>query len=431
MDDAKKLSPAIAGDSPHQRQGCAATYRINGAVYVAAVETLRKHGSFLTADVRGFVMSAERSVDIDSPIDLQIAETILRNRAVPQLEIGGRAIGPGQRCFIIAEAGVNHNGDLELARRLVDVAADAGADAVKFQTWITEKICKPAAQKADYQDRTCPGDDDQFAMLKRIELPYAWHPELKARAEQRGLVFLSTPDEFESAKFLCGLGVPALKVGSAEVTNLPHLEQLARLGKPLIVSTGMATLEEVARAVDVIRGATSQPLALLHCVSAYPAPEEEMNLGAIASLRQAFGVPVGLSDHTTGTTAAAMGVALGMCILEKHLTLDRNMPGPDHAASSDPAEFAALVRMVRKAEAMLGSGEKRTMPSEASTRQAVVRNLFYAAPLTAGQRVEPQHFEALRCGQPGLPVSAAAGLAGRVLRRAVTAGQPVAETDFQ
>ena len=268
-------------------------------------------------------------------------------------------------------------------------------------------------------------------MLKRIELPYAWHPELKARAEARGLVFLSTPDEIQSARFLCSIGVPAIKVGSAEVTNLPHLEQLARLGKPLIVSTGMATLEEVARAVAAIRGATSQPFALLHCVSAYPAPEEEMNLSAIAALRRAFGVPVGLSDHTTGTTAAVIGASLGMNILEKHLTLDRNMPGPDHAASSDPAQFADLVRMVRKAEAMLGSGEKRLMPSEANTRQVVSRTLLYAAPLAAGQRVEETDFEALRCGLPGLPPDAVAGLVGRVLRRPVGRGDVVAEADFQ
>ena len=289
----------------------------------------------------------------------------------------------------------------------------------------------PGAKKAEYQDRTCPAAADQFAMLKRIELPYAWHPELKARAEARGLVFLSTPDEIQSARFLCSIGVPAIKVGSAEVTNLPHLEQLARLGKPLIVSTGMATLEEVARAVAAIRGATSQPFALLHCVSAYPAPEEEMNLSAIAALRRAFGVPVGLSDHTTGTTAAVIGASLGMNILEKHLTLDRNMPGPDHAASSDPAQFADLVRMVRKAEAMLGSGEKRLMPSEANTRQVVSRTLLYAAPLAAGQRVEETDFEALRCGLPGLPPDAVAGLVGRVLRRPVGRGDVVAEADFQ
>jgi len=347
------------------------------------------------------------------------------------IPIGNKHIGPGRPCFIIAEAGVNHNGDLSLARRLVEAAAAAGADAVKFQTWVTEKICRPGAKKAAYQERSSRADDDQFAMLKRLELPYAWHRELMGLAEERGLVFLSTPDELDSARFLCSIGVPAIKVGSAELTNLPHLAQLARLGKPLIVSTGMGTLQDVGRAVDVIRAATSAPFALLHCVSAYPAPEEEMNLGAIAALRQAFDVPVGLSDHTTGTTAAVMGVALGMCILEKHLTLDRNMPGPDHAASSTPAEFAELARMVRKAEVMLGSGEKRTMPSEVNTREVVTRTLLYAAPLAAGQRAEEKHFEALRCGEPGLPPEAAAELIGRVLRRPVSRGDVVAEADFQ
>jgi len=345
--------------------------------------------------------------------------------------IGSREIGPGRPCFIIAEAGVNHNGDLALARRLVDAAAESGADAVKFQTWITEKLCRPGAKKADYQQRACPGEEDQFKMLKRLELPYEWHPELKARAEERGLVFLSTPDDLDSARFLCEIGMPAVKVGSAELTNLSYLEQLARLGKPLIVSTGMGTLEEVARAVEAIRAATAAPFALLHCISAYPAPDEEMNLRAMATLRQAFGVPVGLSDHTTGHMAAMLGVALGMSIYERHLTLDKRMEGPDHAASADPLEFAEVARMIRKAEIMLGSGEKKMAPSEINTRQAVARTLVYAVALKAGHSVGKADFEALRCGLPGLPPDAAARLTGRVLRRAVDQGGVVAETDFQ
>jgi len=215
------------------------------------------------------------------------------------------------------------------------------------------------------------------------------------------------------------------------LTNLPYLEQLAGLGKPMIVSTGMGSLEEVSRAVEAIRATAGVPLALLHCVSAYPAPEEEMNLGVIATLRLTFGVPVGLSDHTRGRTAAVMGVALGMEILEKHLTLDRNMEGPDHAASADPEEFAELVRDVRKAEAMIGSGEKRIAPSETNTQQAVQRTLLYAAALAAGHQVAETDFEALRCGLPGLRPEAASHLAGRMLRQPVDRGEVVSESHFE
>ena len=318
------------------------------------------------------------------------------------MQIGLRQVGPEQPCFIIAEAGVNHNGDLDLAHRLVDAAADMGADAVKFQTWITEKILKPGAKKADYQKLASPADEDQFAMAKRLELPYAWHPELKSRAEDRGLIFLSTPDEIDSAKFLCSLGVPALKVGSAELTNLPHLEQLARLDKPLVVSTGMASLEETARAVETIRAATTLPFALLHCVSAIragrrnepardydPSPDFRRAGRAFRPYRRMYG--------------RIAGRGVGMCIYEKHLTLDKTLPGPDHAASSDPAEFAEVVHAIRKAEVMLGSGEKVASPSEINTRQVVSRTLLYAASLPAGHRVAAADFEALRCGRRACP----------------------------
>lgn len=350
---------------------------------------------------------------------------------VRELHIAGRLIGAGQPCFIIAEAGVNHNGDRELARRLVIAAAEAGADAVKFQTWITEKLCCPGAQKAAYQKQTSPVDEDQFAMLKRLELPYAWHAELKALAEECGLIFLSTPDEIDSARFLCQLGVPVIKIGSGELTNLPYLTQLARLGKPLMLSTGMGSLEEVAQALEAIRNGGDVPTALLHCVSAYPAPEQEMNLRCLATLARTFDVPVGLSDHTQGAMAAVMGVPLGMCILEKHLTLDCTLTGPDHAASADPASFAALVGLVRKAEVMLGTGTKAPAPSEANTRETVRRTLLYADNLLAGHRVVESDFEAMRCGLSGLPPQAISRLNGRLLKHAVQRGAVVVDGDFE
>jgi len=347
------------------------------------------------------------------------------------LTIGSCTIGPGHPCFIIAEAGVNHNGDIATARKLIEIAASAGADAVKFQTWITEKVCRPGSKKAEYQKQGCTVNEDQYAMLKRLELPYAWHADLKAMAEEKGLVFLSTPDEIDSARFLCNLGVPALKIGSGELTNLGYLRRLAMLGKPLILSTGMGSKEEVAKALDTIRAVADLPLALLHCVSAYPAPEGEMNLRCISTLREAFDVPVGLSDHTRGSTAAVLGVALGMSILEKHITLDHNMDGPDHSSSADPSELADLVRLVRKAETMIGSGEKQIVPSEINTRKAVRRILFYASDFHAGYKVTEEDFEALRSGDQGLQPHAAAGLGGRTLIHAVHRGDIVMETDFR
>jgi len=348
-----------------------------------------------------------------------------------RLVIDGREIGIGQPCFIIAEAGVNHNGQLKLAHDLVDAAANAGADAVKFQTWITEKVVKPGARKAHYQQVQCPDESDQFALIKPLELRFEWHGELKQHAEERGLVFLSTADEIESARFLCTLGVPAVKIGSAELTNLPFLRQLGGLGKPLILSTGMGTLEDVRRAVEAIHSRATVPLALLHCVSAYPAPEEEMNLRCLTTLRREFDVPVGLSDHTMNSLAATAAVGLGMDILEKHITLDHALPGPDHSASSEPDEFAELVRTVRKVESMLGTGVKAPASSEMGTRAAVLRTLLYARDFPAGHMLVDEDMESLRCGLHGLPPEAATCLTGKVLRRAVQAGSPVGDNDLR
>lgn len=424
------VDPDVASRS-ERRQDANESWRINGAIYVATPTSLRKQDGFIGHGTRGFEMPADRSIDVDSIHDLHVAQAVASFREVPAFDLGGRLVGPGHPCFVIAEAGVNHNGDLETARRLVDAAADAGADAVKFQTWITEKICRRGAPKAEYQRRGGLGETDQFAMLKRLELPFDWHPELKARAESRGLVFLSTPDDIESAEFLCTLGVGVLKVGSAELTNLPYLTRLARLGKPLIISTGMGSLEGVARAVDAAHSGAAPAVALLHCVSAYPAPEAEMNLRAITTLQTAFDVPIGLSDHTAGHTSAVMGVALGICILEKHLTMDRTMPGPDHAASADPTEFAEMVRTVRRAEAMLGTGVKTIMASERDTARSVERTLVYALSLASGHRVSEEDFEALRCGERGLPPEAAAQIRGKALVRAVERGKVVDVADFQ
>lgn len=355
--------------------------------------------------------------------------TILHEEPGASIQLSNRRVGRGSPCFIIAEAGVNHNGDLDLARGLVDAAAAAGADAVKFQTWITDNICLPGARKATYQAKGTLGDDDQYSMLKRLELPYSWHRELKDRAESLGLVFLSTPDDLQSARFLCDLGIEALKIGSAEVTNIPHLDALAALKKPLILSTGMSTLEEVASAVTAIQKRSESPLFLLHCVSAYPAPEEEMNLRAVVTLRETFKLPVGLSDHSQGFLPAQLGIALGIVILEKHLTLDPRLDGPDHAASASPATFKELVRAIRRSETILGSGVKDLAPSESNTREAVLRTLIYSKDLTRGHLLAEEDILALRSSQPGIHANALPSFLNRMLVRSVTGGTAVAYSD--
>jgi len=345
-------------------------------------------------------------------------------------EIAGRRIGAGVPCFVIAEAGVNHNGNLDLAHRLVDVAADSGSDAVKFQTWITEDICARNAVQAEYQKRSC-GEESQFDMLKRLELPFSWHAELKAHAEERGVVFLSTPDDLVSARFLCDLGVPAIKIGSAELTNLPHLASLAVMNRPLILSTGMADTEQIADALGAIRSARpSCQVVILHCVSAYPAPEEEMNLRCIATLRARFGIPTGLSDHTVGSLAATLGAALGMSIYEKHLTLDRRMPGPDQSASTEPAEFASIVTNIRKAERMLGTGIKSLAVAEAGTVAAVQRVLVYTRDLEREHVMASGDLKPLRSNGTGLGPSEMPRVIGTRLKRDVSAWSVASDQDF-
>jgi N-acetylneuraminate synthase/N,N'-diacetyllegionaminate synthase len=424
------LAPLLDSKLPALRQEAQSVFRLNGAIYVATPEFLEKFGGFIGPNTHGYEMPASRSIDIDTEFDLRIARFSAAEENKADFKIGSQIIGEQHPCFVIAEAGVNHNGNLDLAHRLVDTAADAGASAIKFQTWITEKLCRPGAKKADYQRAQCPADDDQFTMLKGLELPYAWHAELKSHAERRGITFLSTPHDADSASFLCELGIAAMKVGSGELTNLPFLRRVGELGKPVILSTGMGSLDEVGRAVAAVREIEDIPIALLHCLSAYPAPEDQMNLRCIRTLREEFGFPVGLSDHSLASRAAMLGAALGMCIFEKHLTLDRSLPGPDHAASSDPKEFAELVQLLHQSELMLGSGKKHLAPAEINTRQVVTRTLLYAGSFEAGYRVRTKDLEALRCGLSGMPPEASERLVGRALRRPVKHGSVVDEGDF-
>jgi N,N'-diacetyllegionaminate synthase len=318
------------------------------------------------------------------------------------IKVAGHLIGPSHPCFIIAEAGVNHNGSLELAMRLVDAACEVGADAVKFQTWVTEKLVAPDAPMAEYQRQNLGTDQSQFAMLKQLELSYDQFGELKAYAEERAIIFFSTPDEEDSADFLEHIGVPLFKIGSGEITNLSLIRHIAAKGRPVILSTGMSNLGEVEAAIQMFADADNHQLVLLHCVSNYPADPADCNLRAMDTLENAFGYPVGFSDHTLGNDVAVAAVARGACVIEKHLTLDKTLPGPDHSASLEPAEFASMVRSIRTIEGALGSGIKKATAAEMETRKVVQKAIVTRRSLQAGERLAHSDLT-LRRTSGGLP----------------------------
>ncbi len=340
---------------------------------------------------------------------------------VKAISVAGRGIGPGHPCFIVAEAGVNHNGELEKAFRLVDTAVRAGADAVKFQTFTAEQLATCDAPKAGYQVEAMGSAESQFEMLRRLELSAQAHHELLAYSRQQGIMFISTPFGEDSADLLNELGVAVFKIASGEITNLPFLAHVARKGKPLIISTGMSTLDEVEAAVRVVRDAGSRALVLLHCVSNYPARPSNVNLRAMETMAAVFRVPVGYSDHTTGIEVALAAVALGACVLEKHVTLDRNLPGPDHQTSLEPSEFAALVSGIRTVERALGSGRKEPAPSEAETAAVARKSIVAARYIPAGSKLTEEMLAVKRPGT-GLSPAMRSQLPGRVVSRDIPAG---------
>ena len=337
------------------------------------------------------------------------------------IDIAGRAIGPGQPCFIVAEAGVNHNGSLETALQMVDVAREAGASAIKFQTFKAERLVTRDAPKADYQRCTTDPCESQYEMLRHLELPRCAYTRLVDHCRALKILFLSSPFDEESADFLDRLGLPAFKIPSGEITNLPLLAHVAAKNKPLIVSTGMSTLAEVESAVASIRAVGVGDLLLLQCTSNYPAEPASANLRAMETLARAFNVPVGYSDHTEGNSTALAAVALGACMIEKHFTLDRRLPGPDHAASVEPAGLAELVREIRQVEAALGDGQKRPAPRETETARVTRKSLVAACDITPGT-VLTEAMVVLRRPGTGLPPEVRPYVVGRTARTAIPSG---------
>ncbi|MBI5279356.1 MAG: N-acetylneuraminate synthase [Burkholderiales bacterium] len=321
--------------------------------------------------------------------------------------------------FIIAEAGVNHNGSTEMAIALADAAMAAGADAVKFQTFRAEDVVTPTAATADYQ-RTNTGETSQFDMIRRLELDEEGHRKVAAHCAAKGFEFFSTPFSEAAVAQLVALGVKRIKLPSGEITNRPLIECAAATGLPLLLSTGMSTMDEVRTAIGWIG---QRELAVLHCTSAYPAPADALNLRAIRTMADQLKLPIGYSDHSQGIEAAVAAVALGATVIEKHLTLDKALPGPDHRASADPQEFAAMVAAIRKIEPMLGDGVKQPQAVEVNTRDVARRSIVVLRALPKGHQLQA---EDLGLRRPGTGIQPAEW--GRVLGHRLRSGVPAHTT---
>lgn len=287
--------------------------------------------------------------------------------------------------MIIAEAGVNHNGKLSVALKLCDAAKEAGADVVKFQTWITDKIITKTVEMADYQEKNTGVHESQYDMLKRLELSYDDFRKVKAHCDEIGILFASTADEEESLDFLVSIGIPFIKIGSGEIGNIPYLRYMGAKKLPIIMSTGMSTLEDVRESLEALKSGGAEDITVLHCTTNYPCDFGNVNLRAMETLRNAFHLPVGYSDHTQGSIVPVSAVAMGATVIEKHFTLDKEMEGPDHKASASPEEFKSMVRDIRNLEKALGTGEKIPMDSEKEIAKVVQKRIVAREAISAGE----------------------------------------------
>ncbi len=337
------------------------------------------------------------------------------------LQFEDKSIGFGFPCFIIAEAGVNHNGDIKMAKEMVDIAAEAGVDAIKFQTFMADQVVSTQAPKADYQLDATNENESQLEMLRNLELSFDEHRILQKKCLERDILFLSTPFDEKSVDFLDVLGVPVFKIGSGEITNWPFLEYIASKRKPIILSTGMSYLSEVDQAVRVIGEKGNRQLVLLHCISNYPADPADANLNVMSTMASAFQVPIGYSDHTLGIEVALAATALGACVIEKHFTLDRDLPGPDHRASLEPEQLAALVHGIRTVESAIGHGRKEPAPSESEVRKVARRSLVAAQDILAGTTLTLEHLAIKRPGT-GLSPSLQSYLVGQTTQEYIPEG---------
>jgi N-acetylneuraminate synthase/N,N'-diacetyllegionaminate synthase len=329
---------------------------------------------------------------------------------VSKVRIGDRLIGQGEPTFIVAEIGVNHNGSIRMAKKLIDAAKDIGSDAVKLQVYKTERIITKYAEKAGYQKETTDPQKSQYDMLKKLELKPAEVRELHAYAKKRNIVFLSSAFDEESVDLLDSLNVPALKVASGEITNLPLLQHMAEKKRPIILSTGLSSLDEIKEALEVFEEKRIEDIVLLHCVTSYPAKAEDANLKVMDLLRRKFGFPVGFSDHTLGIAVPIAAVALGAVMIEKHFTLDKTLSGPDHRASLEPEEFRQMVIGIREVQKALGNGVKRLTLQEQEISEAARRSIVARIRIRKGTVVRE---DMLAFKRPGI------GLKPKNLRRVI------------
>lgn len=398
----------------YRRQDLEPLYYHDGAIAVVtrdalfgALATPDDHQAFLGKDRRAIVQQPDDTVDIDGPIDLAVAEGMIRSQKPgaqhEAVRIGERKVGPGHRVFVIAEAGVNHNGDIGAALRMVDVAADAGADAVKFQMFRAKNLATRGAVSAEYQ-KGKGGSSSQRDLLSRFELDDAGFAQIHARCAQRGIMFLATPFGPEEVRRLVALGAPAIKLASTDLVNVVLLEASVKTGLPLILSTGASTEKEIfaARRLITRLGATNRTV-FLHCISSYPTPISSLNLRAIEAMRRALVLPIGLSDHTTWVHTGAIASACGACVLEKHFTLSRNAPGPDHAMSLIPSELAEYVEQVRLAERAMGESAMGLQSIEKEVREVARKSVVAATHIPAGARIESSMLTLKRPGSGVAP----------------------------
>jgi pseudaminic acid synthase len=347
----------------------------------------------------------------------------------PEFRIGARPVGDDHPCYVIAEAGANHNRDLGTAFRLIEAAAAARADAVKFQTYTAEGLYSRRTPDMKYlKDKGLVGDQESvWELIKRVEIPWEWHADLARHAREVGIAFFSTPFEDAAIDILEEVGVPAYKIASYEVTHLPLIERVARTGKPLLISTGMASLGDIERALDTASAAGATDLLVMHCAVNYPPRFADINLRAITTLRSAFQIPIGWSDHTMGHTADVVAVTLGACAVEKHFTLSRDQAGPDHPFALEPQELAEMVTAIREAEESLGSSVKRVTTAEADLFRLGRRSLVAARDIPAGDELTREDLAIKRPGF-GIPVESLDQVVGRHLAHDV-AGDQVLQWD--
>jgi N-acetylneuraminate synthase len=338
------------------------------------------------------------------------------------IRVADRIIGLGHPCFVIAEAGVNHNGQLDLALQLVDAAQQAGADAVKFQTFRAEAVVSPIAPKAEYQVANTQSNESQLDMVRELELTFDEFRQVHEHCQQRKMLFLSTPFDADSADFLDQLGMLAFKIPSGEITNFPLVTHIARKHKPIILSTGMANLAEIKEALEAIHATGNHDVVVLHCVSNYPASPSSTNLRAMSTMHDELHVDVGFSDHSQGIEIPLAAVALGACVIEKHFTLDRKLPGPDHKASLEPGELRDMIANIRNVEASLGDGVKRPTAEELKTAECARRSLVAASHIASGTVITDDMVAILRPGT-GLPPAMKPRVLGKRALRDLEAGQ--------